>query len=186
MPGGRRARGKHAPSIAARGKTTWSIDVRIPLGALIAVTGVSGLGKSTLVNDILYRLLARELYRAAKPGAHDAIEGIQHITRSSRSINRRLAAPTIESGHLYGFVHVHPRALRHAARGESTRVRPGRFSFNVKGGRCEGCQGDGVIAIEMHFLPDVYVTCEQCKGAATTARRSTFSTEASRLPTFLI
>ena len=150
----------------ARANNLKDIDIAIPLGLFTVITGVSGSGKSTLVNDILYRALARDLYRAAAPpGAHRRIDGAGLVdkviqidqTAIGRTPRSNPATYTGLFTLIRGLFAMLPEAR---ARG----YRPGRFSFNVKGGRCEACQGGGVKAIEMHFLPDVYVTCEQCKG----------------------
>jgi excinuclease ABC subunit A len=150
----------------ARENNLKDVTVALPLGVLTTVTGVSGSGKSTLVNDIVYRALARELYRAGdEPGAHTSIDGIAQIDKviqiDQSPIGRTPRSNPATYTGLFTFIRELFAMMPDAkARG----FRPGRFSFNVKGGRCEACQGDGVIAIEMHFLPNVYVTCEQCKG----------------------
>jgi excinuclease ABC subunit A len=150
----------------ARENNLKDIDVSMPLGVLTTVTGVSGSGKSTLINDILYKSLARLLYRAGdEPGSHSSIEGIDLLDKviqiDQSPIGRTPRSNPATYTGLFTFIRELFAMLPEAkARG----FRPGRFSFNVKGGRCEACQGDGVIAIEMHFLPNVYVTCEQCKG----------------------
>ena len=150
----------------ARENNLKNIDVKIPLGVLTAETGVSGSGKSTLVNDILYKSLAKSLYKAGDDaGAHDRIEGTELVDKvieiDQSPIGRTPRSNPATYTGLFTFIRDLFAWMPDAkARG----FKPGRFSFNVKGGRCEACQGDGVIAIEMHFLPDVYVTCEQCKG----------------------
>ncbi len=140
--------------------------VKIPLATFTCITGVSGSGKSTLVNDILYRALAQMLHRAQeRPGMHDRIEGAQHVDKVIDIDQSPIGRTPRSNPATYTGVFTFIRTL--FARTQDARMRgyqPGRFSFNVKGGRCEACQGDGLVKIEMHFLPDVYVTCEVCKG----------------------
>jgi excinuclease ABC subunit A len=150
----------------ARANNLKNIDVVIPLGVLTAVTGVSGSGKSTLVNDILYRALAQVFYKAAdEPGAHTRLDGVDLVDKVIQIDQSPIGRTPRSNPATYTGLFTFIRELFAMMPDAKTRgYRPGRFSFNIKGGRCEACQGDGVIAIEMHFLPNVYVTCEQCKG----------------------
>jgi len=132
----------------------------------VVVTGVSGSGKSSLINDILYRSLARDLYRASEPpGEHEALTGIEELDKVIAIDQSPIGRTPRSNPATYTQVFQHIRSLM--AKTPEARMRgykPGRFSFNVKGGRCEACSGDGQIKIEMHFLPDIYVTCEVCAG----------------------
>ena len=142
------------------------VDLTLPLGTFTAVTGVSGSGKSTLVTDVLYRALARELNGSREPvGAHERLEGAEHIDKIIEIDQSPIGRTPRSNPATYTGLFAPIREL--FAGVPESRVRgygPGRFSFNVKGGRCENCKGDGILKIEMQFLPDVYVTCEVCKG----------------------
>ncbi len=150
----------------ARENNLKDIDVEFPLGLMTLVTGVSGSGKSTLVNDILAKELSARLHRAqAVPGAHENIEGIQHLDKAIIIDQSAIGRTPRSNPATYTGVFTPIRELFAGTPEANIRgYKAGRFSFNVKGGRCENCQGDGVIKIEMHFLPDVYVQCPECKG----------------------
>ncbi len=150
----------------AREHNLRNLDVEIPLGLFVAVTGVSGSGKSTLIEDILHRALARHFYRARViPGEHRRISGFEHIDKVIDIDQSPIGRTPRSNPATYTGVFTPVREL--FAELPEAKIRgygPGRFSFNVKGGRCEACQGDGLVKIEMHFLPDVYVPCDVCKG----------------------
>ena len=150
----------------AREHNLRNLTVGIPLGAFVAVTGVSGSGKSTLIEDILHRTLARHFFRARViPGAHDRITGMEHIDKVIDIDQSPIGRTPRSNPATYTGLFAPIRDL--FAELPEAKIRgygPGRFSFNVKGGRCESCQGDGLVKIEMHFLPDVYVPCDVCKG----------------------
>ncbi|WP_018686461.1 excinuclease ABC subunit UvrA [Actinokineospora enzanensis] len=153
--------------VGAREHNLRGIDVSFPLGALVSVTGVSGSGKSTLVNDILATVLANKLNGARQvPGRHTRVKGLEHVDKLVQVDQSPIGRTPRSNAATYTGVFDHMRKLFAATTEAKVRgYQPGRFSFNVKGGRCEACAGDGTIKIEMNFLPDVYVPCEVCKGA---------------------
>jgi excinuclease ABC subunit A len=165
-PAGRRTPSGYVEVVGASQNNLRDIDVHVPLGVLTCVTGVSGSGKSTLVNEVLYKAAANRLNRARqRPGAHRAIHGLDQLDKiiavDQSPIGRTPRSnPATYTGLFDVIRDMFSKTQEARARG----YKPGRFSFNVKGGRCEVCRGDGQIKIEMHFLPDVYVPCEQCHG----------------------
>lgn len=162
----RKGNGMFLEVTGAKENNLKTLDVKFPLGCLVCVTGVSGSGKSTLTLDILYKALAQHFYRSTdKPGSFDKIHGIHYLDKvidiDQSPIGRTPRSnPATYTGVFTLIRELFSQVPESRARG----YKPGRFSFNVKGGRCETCQGDGLIKIEMHFLPDVYVTCEICQG----------------------
>jgi excinuclease ABC subunit A len=165
-PRRRRTPGGYVEILGASQHNLREIDVHVPLGVLTCVTGVSGSGKSTLVNDVLFKAVANRLHRARqRPGTHRAIHGLEQLDKiiavDQSPIGR---TPRSNAATYTGLFDVIRDLFSKTQEARARGYKPGRFSFNVKGGRCEVCRGDGQIKIEMHFLPDVYVPCEQCHG----------------------
>lgn len=162
----RKPNGKWLEIVGARENNLKNVTARIPLGVLTSITGVSGSGKSSLINEILYNSLASQLNRArTRPGDHDVIKGIEHLDKviniDQSPIGR---TPRSNPATYTGVFDLIREVFAATTEAKMKGYKNGRFSFNVKGGRCEACSGDGIIKIEMHFLPDIYVPCEVCKG----------------------
>lgn len=166
VPQERRVATRFLQVLGAAENNLQGVSVDIPLGTMTAVTGVSGAGKSTLINDIVYPALARKLYQSTAPvGKHDEIRGLEHLNKVIDIDQKPIGRTPRSNPATYIKVFDEVRKLfAQLPEAKSRGYSPGRFSFNVKGGRCEECEGDGVRKVEMHFLADVFVTCEQCKG----------------------
>jgi excinuclease ABC subunit A len=167
VPGKRRKGSKQLRIFGASENNLKGVDVEIPLGVMTCITGVSGSGKSTLVIDTLHKVLSQRLYRSReKAGALKDIRGLEHLDKVINIDQSPIGRTPRSNPATYTGVFGDIRDLfSHLPESKLRGYKPGRYSFNVKGGRCEACSGDGIIKIEMHFLPDVYVECEVCKGA---------------------
>ncbi len=152
--------------VDAHGNNLKHVDLDLPVGLLTCITGVSGSGKSTLINDTLYNAVARHLYGSAtEPAPHESIEGLEHFDKVINVDQSPIGRTPRSNPATYTGLFTPIRELFAGVPASKERgYDPGRFSFNVKGGRCESCQGDGVLKVEMHFLPDVYVPCDVCHG----------------------
>jgi excinuclease ABC subunit A len=162
----RRGTGKKLKVFGAAENNLKNLDVEIPLGVMTCVTGVSGSGKSSLINEVVYKTLAAELNRVkVRPGKHEAIKGLEHLDKVIDIDQSPIGRTPRSNPATYTGVFGDIREIFAATQDAKTHgYGAGRFSFNVRGGRCEACAGDGLIKIEMHFLPDIYVPCEVCKG----------------------
>ena len=163
----RSGNGKKIKIVGATANNLKNLDVEIPLGQLVCITGVSGSGKSTLMVDVMYKALARDINRAnTSPGAHKRIEGMEHIDKviniDQSPIGR---TPRSNPGTYTGMFDEIRKLFAELPESKIRGYKSGRFSFNVHGGRCEACQGQGQLRIEMQFLPDVYVPCDVCQGS---------------------
>jgi excinuclease ABC subunit A len=162
----RQANGRSLVIKGARQYSLKGIDVEIPLGMFVCVTGVSGSGKSTLVHDVLFKRLYQDIYgKHEEPGAHDGLTGQEYVDKVINVDQSPIGRTPRSNPATYTGLFDHVRQIFSMTTEARMRgYKPGRFSFNIKGGRCEACKGDGIVKIEMHFLPDVYVPCEVCKG----------------------